>query len=109
MIKIYLISAEIGGEKLHKIGYTKRTIEQRIKEFKTGNASEFYIVDSFESKWGTIVEAQLHKIFRDKKVNGEWFDLDDDDIMKFKKMCKQIDNNLEVVSQGNYYLENGKF
>jgi len=109
MVKIYLICAEIAGEKLHKIGYTKRTIEQRIKEFKTGNASEFYIVDSFESQWGTMVEAQLHKIFRDKKVNGEWFDLDEDDIIKFKTMCKQIDSNLELVSQSSYYLERGKF
>ena len=56
-----------------------------------------------------MVEAQLHKIFRDKKVNGEWFDLDEEDIVKFKTMCKQIDNNLEVVSQGSYYLEKGKF
>jgi hypothetical protein len=68
MIKIYLICAEIGGEKLHKIGYTKRTIEQRIKEFKTGNASDFYIVDSFQSKWGTKVESQLHRHFRNKKL-----------------------------------------
>jgi phosphopentomutase len=84
VVKIYLICAEIGGEKLHKIGYTRRTIEQRIKEFKTGNASEFSIVDSFQSKWGTMVEAQLHRIFVDKKVNDEWFDLDEDDILMFR-------------------------
>jgi len=41
MIKVYLISAQIGDEKLYKIGHTRRTVEQRIKEFRTGNASEF--------------------------------------------------------------------
>ena len=44
MYSVYLICAEIGGEKVHKIGYTRRTPEQRIKEFKTGNASDFYII-----------------------------------------------------------------
>jgi len=109
MIKIYLICAEIGGEKLHKIGYTKRTIEQRIKEFKTGNASDFYIVDSFQSKWGTKVESQLHKHFRHKKVNGEWFNLGDDDIVRFKELCKKIDSNFEIISQTTYYQDKGGF
>ena len=34
---IYLVCAEIGEERLYKIGYTKRPIEKRIKELKTGN------------------------------------------------------------------------
>ena len=109
MIKIYLICAEIGGEKLHKIGYTKRTIEQRIKEFKTGNASDFYIVDSFQSKWGTKVESQLHRHFRNKKLSGEWFKLSDSDISKFRELCERIDSNLDIISKGTYYLDNGDF
>jgi hypothetical protein len=43
---VYLISAEISGSKLHKIGYTRRSIDKRIKEFKTGNASEFFVIES---------------------------------------------------------------
>lgn len=61
MFNIYLICAEIDGKKLYKIGYTRRSIQERIREFKTGNASEFYIVDSFQSKWGTKIEARLHR------------------------------------------------
>ena len=110
MINIYLICSEIEGKKLHKIGYTKRTIEKRIKEFKTGNASELYLVDSFQSRWGTKIEAQLHKHFKSKKVNGEWFDLDESDIPKFKKYCEMLHNNLEVIStQNTYYLDKGDF
>lgn len=67
MINIYLLCAEINGEKLHKIAYTKRSIEERIKEFKTGNTSDFYIIDSFRSKWGTKIEAQLHIRHLNKK------------------------------------------
>jgi hypothetical protein len=110
MINIYLICSEIEGKKLHKIGYTKRSIEKRIKEFKTGNASELYLVDSFQSKWGTKIEAQLHRHFKPKKVNGEWFDLDESDIPKFKMFCQAFHNNLELIStQNTYYLDKGDF
>jgi len=109
MIKVYLISAQIGDEKLYKIGHTRRTVEQRIKEFRTGNASEFNICSVFESKWGTKIESHLHRRLKEKKVNGEWFSLDDNDVKNFINECKKIDNNLTVISKGTYYMERGKF
>ena len=46
--KIYLISAKIddsdGIFTRYKIGFTKRDVESRIKEFRTGNCSEFIII-----------------------------------------------------------------
>ncbi len=109
MITVYLICSETNGEKLYKIGYTRRTVEQRIKEFKTGNASDFYVVDSFVSKWGTKIECQLHRLLKHKKISGEWFNLDESDVLNFGKICKQIDENLNIVSQSTYYLERGDF
>ena len=110
MINIYLLCAEINGEKLHKIVYTKRSIEERIKEFKTGNASDFYIIDSFRSKWGTKIEAQLHKTFKQKRVRGEWFNLTDEDLLSFKEKCQILHDNFEIISNNNtYYLDKGSF
>ena len=110
MISIYLVCSEINGQKLHKIGFTKRTPEKRIKEFKTGNASEIYLVDSFKSKWGTKVEAMLHRIYSSKKINGEWFDLSEEDVIMFKKHCISIDNNLKLITEQNtYFLDKGDF
>lgn len=110
MFSIYLVCSEIEGKKLHKIGYTRRTPEVRIKEFKTGNASDIYLVSQFKSKWGTKIEAQLHKIFKHKKVNGEWFDLDDDEVTKFDEYCEVYEKNLELISKNNtYYLDKGDF
>ena len=109
MKNVYLICAEIDGIKLHKIGYTRRKIEERIKEFETGNASDIYIIDSFKSKWGSKIEAGLHKIFRNKRIRGEWFLLNEDDILKFKKYCENSHNNFELISTYNtYYLEKNK-
>jgi hypothetical protein len=110
MFHIYLVCSEINGQKLHKIGYTRRTVEQRIKEFKTGNASDIYIVDSFQSEWGTKIEAQLHRIYKSKKIGGEWFDLDDDEIKNFQQNCQRIHNNLTLISKENtYFLDKGDF
>jgi len=110
MYSIYLICAEIGGEKVHKIGYTRRTPEQRIKEFKTGNASDFYIVDSFKSKWGTKIEASLHRRLKPFKINGEWFQLNDEQVKSFSVECELLHKNFEVISTLNtYYIDRGDF
>ena len=53
MINVYLISVETDGRKLYKIGYTRRNVSDRIKEFDTGNAQTFIIENVFNSKWGT--------------------------------------------------------
>lgn len=110
MFFIYLVCSEINGQKLHKIGYTRRTIEKRIKEFKTGNASDIYLVDSFQSEWGTKIESMLHKIYKSKKVEGEWFNLDEDDVNRFNTHCSTIHNNLKLISEQNtYFLDKGDF
>jgi len=110
MYNVYLICSEIEGKTLYKIGYTRREVEKRIKEFKTGNASDFYIIDSFKSNWGTKIESQLHRYFKHKKISGEWFDLNEEDIKKFNSQCQVIHDNLETIStQNTYYLDRGNF
>ena len=110
VFSIYLVCSEIGGEKIYKIGFTRRTPEKRIKEFKTGNSSEIYLVDSFQSEWGTKIEAMLHKIYKSKKVEGEWFSLDEDEIKKFGAHCRSIHSNLKLISEQNtYFLDKGDF
>jgi len=110
MITVYLICAEFDGTRLFKIGHTRRRVEERMKEFRTGNGSDLYIVNQFKSKWGTKIEAQLHRRFSSKKANGEWFALDDDDVMEFKPYCELAHNNFELITtQNSWYLERGKF
>jgi hypothetical protein len=101
---IYLICASINGEKLYKIGYTRRKIETRLNEFKTANASELHIVDFFKSQWATKIEASLHRIFKQKKVRGEWFMLSEKDIKAFKGYCQTIHDNFEYIKEHNTYF-----
>lgn len=110
MYTVYLICAEFEGTNLYKIGFTRRTVDERIKELKTGNGSHIYVVDSFKSKWGTKIEATLHRAFKSKGVSGEWFKLDLEDIKTFKETCQIFHKNLELISETNlYYQEKGKF
>ena len=105
-MQVYLISSEIGDQKLYKIGFTSRTVEDRINEFKTGNASDFFIVYSFQSKWSSKIEARIHAIFKSKRVRGEWFLLEKEDIFEFRRLCEVIHNMLDVTEQNNtYYID----
>ncbi len=109
MINVYLICAEFEGRRLYKIGYTRRTIEKRIKEIKTGNGHDIYLVNSFKSEWGTKIESQLHRAYKSKKINGEWFDLTDEDVESFGDKCKYSHDMMELITANNtYYLETGK-
>lgn len=110
MYIVYLVSAEINGESLYKIGWTKRTPEQRIREFKTGNASDFSVVESYKSEWGSKIEALLHKKYLKYKVSGEWFNLPEDEVKNFYLSCDIIHYNLDLISKNNtYYLDKGDF
>ena len=109
MFNIYLICAEFEGRRLYKIGYTRREVSKRIKELKTGNGSDLYLINSFKSKWGTKIESQLHRTFKSKKINGEWFDLTDEEVKSFITKCKLSHDTLEMITTHNtYYLETGK-
>jgi len=105
MINIYLICSEIEGDKLYKIGFTKRDINIRLREFKTANAADLYLVDSFKSKWGTTIEANLHRNFNNKKVSGEWFKLNEKDIETFQEKCQSIHDNLNYIEANNLYYK----
>jgi len=108
MTNIYLISSNTNGKTLYKIGITKRSIPERIREFKTGNASELLIVDSFVSKWARKIEATFHRALKAKKISGEWFDLDEEDILTFKSKCMTLHENFEVIESCNtYYIDRG--
>ncbi len=102
---IYLISAEINDQMLYKIGFTKRKVEKRIKEFTTGNASNFEIVHIFEcKKYQHRLEKRLHSKFKKSKIKGEWFKLNNDDINSFLKTCQTIWDELDYIQKNNLYL-----
>jgi len=101
--KVYLISSG-DVEKQYKIGYTRRDVEDRVKEFRTGNSNNLEVISVFESKWGTKIESSLHRKYKTKKIDGEWFDLNQEEVNSFKLECKRIHDMFELISNQNTYI-----
>lgn len=102
MNKVYLISS---GEGQFKIGVTKRDVSKRIKELKIGNSNPLDIISVFESKWARKIENTLHKRFKHKLLDGEWFNLSDDEVRDFTKSCRKIHENIELMATTNTWVE----
>lgn len=108
MYKVYLIRSESNS---YKIGITKRAPEVRLKELSTGNSEELTIEQVFESKWGTKIEANLHRRYQSDRKRGEWFELPQSAIDSFQRDCLKLHNTFEFMSEENYWFqkENERF
>ncbi len=102
---LYLLKCDFGDEVLYKIGFTKRSVESRIKELKTGNANEIKIVSVFQSKWAIKIESTMHRLHSSKRINGEWFELTPGDVKSFMDNCQTHHDNLELISATNTYYQ----
>ena len=90
MAFVYLLG-DVGGDNVFKIGMTRGPIEKRIKQLQTGNGSEIYLVDYYETEYPFFVERLLHTKLYPKQKRNEWFNLEISDIVDFKKYCKEIE------------------
>ena len=95
MYTVYLISSGKDDNKKYKIGFTRKPIDQRVKQLKTGNHEELIVEKLFNSKWGTKIEAVLHRNYKHLKISGEWFELNQTQVDKFIDDCKNLENFLE--------------
>jgi len=105
MWKIYLISSRMNDEKVYKIGFTKREIEDRIKEFKTGNSNELLVESFFVSKWAKKIEKALHRHFQQYRLEGEWFKLEQKHLADFLRICQITHDNIELIDKYNSYVQ----
>lgn len=92
------------GDKVYKIGFTKREITERIKEFRTGNSNEFIVESFFVSKWAKKIEKALHRHFFEYKVTGEWFRLEQKHLADFLRICQITHDNIELIDKYNSYI-----
>lgn len=95
-MKVYLL---INDEGKYKIGFTERNIKKRIKELQTGSPSEMRVVQEYESDNARKIETIMHRSFRSKRINGEWFDLTNEEVADFSNRCAKIDKNLKFLEE----------
>ncbi len=99
--KVYLIECDNGFEKLFKIGYTSKKVEDRIRELSTANPGEFRNVIEYESKRASSLESYLHRHYSLQRIKNEWFRLSDEDIDIFKVLCEGYDKNIDFLEKSS--------
>jgi len=99
---VYLIGKS-ETDNIFKIGLTTGSIEKRIKKLQTGNETELYLADFHETKYPFFVEKTLHLRLSEYKKVGEWFELPNDVVLNFKKMCEDIENMIVSLKDNPFF------
>jgi len=97
---IYLIlEVDVNGDERHKIGFTKRNPEIRLKSLQTGNDDTLKLYYERDVKHYSKVEASLKRYFEPYKTRGEWFECPlnfaelDDMVIRTEKMFESLKDN----------------
>jgi predicted GIY-YIG superfamily endonuclease len=98
---VYLISDT--NSYSYKIGVSNNP-EKRIKSLQTGNDNKLKIIHKVQCQYYNDVETALHNSYQFFKINGEWFELTDDDVNNFPEFCKKIDENFKIIKSFKLYL-----
>lgn len=103
MGQVYLVG--IPDEDRYKIGWTKGTIDKRIAPLQTGNAKKIEVIHLFETEHHVKVETWMHGVHATKRMEGEWFELTNEDIANFKANCQKGHNIFQtLIDSGNPFI-----
>lgn len=76
---IYVCYVDAGDERIYKIGLAKNPV-QRMAQHQCSNPLEIMVACCYFTSNMQAEERALHEAFAAKRVRGEWFLLDDDDL-----------------------------
>lgn len=101
MAFVYLLG-DSGQDNTFKIGITRGKIEKRIKQLQTGNGEQIYLVNYYETDYPFFLERSLHLKFYPKQKLNEWFNLNVDDVIKFKEHCKFFEDTARTLEENPF-------
>ena len=88
----------------YKIGVSKHPAK-RLLELQTGNSSKLKLVDTYQSEFVNQIEKTLHRRYSHIHMEGEWFYMNIDNEINFKKECQQIEENIIILKKsGNVFI-----
>ena len=101
---VYLIG-EMDNKGRYKIGSTKaKNVNKRLKQLQTGNSSELFIKESYETEHPFKLEKMLHNHFKSSNLIGEWFELSESDTEAFRKVCEEKENIIACLKDNPFYF-----
>lgn len=99
---VYLI--ESYNTQFYKIGVSKNHPNKRVKQLATGNADELRLITYYQTENYRKLEKWLHRKFDALRLEGEWFNLTDEDIINFNDICNQADNTIKLLINENPFF-----
>ena len=101
---VYLIG-EMDNKGKYKIGSTKaKDVNKRLKQLQTGNSSELFIKESYETEHPFKLEKMLHNHFKSSNLIGEWFELSESDTEAFKRVCEEKEKIISSLKDNPFYF-----
>ena len=101
---VYLIG-EMDNKGRYKIGSTKaKDVNKRLKQLQTGNSSELFIKESYETEHPFKLEKMLHNHFKSSNLIGEWFELSENDTEAFKRVCEEKEKIISSLKNNPFYF-----
>ena len=101
---VYLIG-EMDNKGRYKIGSTKaKDVNKRQKQRQTGNSSELFIKESYETEHPFKLEKMLHNHFKSSNLIGEWFELSESDTEAFKRVCEEKEKIISSLKDNPFYF-----
>ena len=89
----------------YKIGSTKaKDVNKRLKQLQTGNSSELFIKESYETEHPFKLEKMLHNHFKSSNLIGEWFELSESDTEAFKRVCEEKEKIISSLKNNPFYF-----
>lgn len=84
------------GSTQYKIGVSKHP-KKRLLQNKTANPNDLELLYTYHSEFPYLVETSLKNNFKSKKIDGEWFDLSEEDVINFLVTCHKINENYKTI------------
>jgi len=93
IISGFIYIAKCNHTGYYKIGYSIKNTKDRIAQLKTANPT----LDLYKSiaVKNILFEKELHKIFEEKKVRGEWFDLEFKELSYIELYLRDRNNEIQ--------------
>ena len=90
--KAYVYIFKLANSSIYKIGRSANPT-YRIKRLQTGSSQKIFPVFCGLSLHSMATEANLHKRFKDSKLQGEWFNLTDIEVKNIIAFLRSVDQD----------------
>lgn len=86
-----------------KIGVTRdKAVSNRLLKLQTGNPTELFTINTYKTNYPFMLEKMLHNHFHKLHRNGEWYQLNVEDIINFNQICDTLSMRIESLKNNPF-------